>query len=107
MNKAITKKPEVIRKLLSQTKKGDILEVILFDGAKFDNGESVSAFCGEYSNRRGYYPPFGEELSNEPGERVLGYFEGFVEDGIQLSGDFIDEKVIHSYRRFVEAKNHR
>ncbi len=79
---------------------GMLLEVILFEGAKYDSGETRGNW-GEYGGRREFDIPFRGEVTQKPGQKVVGSVAGIHEHGLTfdvLGNLYIPCCVIHSYK---------
>ena len=81
-------------------KKGTLLEITLFEGAEYDNGETAGGW-GEYEGNRQYHLPFPRErMSRNPGQKILGPVIEIGDIALRLNvlGNLrINYNVIHSY----------
>lgn len=81
-------------------KEGMLLEVILFEGARYDNGETRGGW-GEYGGRREFDIPFRGKMTQKPAQKVMGTVVDVGEHGLTfdvLGNLYIPCCVIHSYK---------
>ncbi len=97
----------------SNIKEGDILEVIIFKGADYCDGQPGPTSEIDYDPPKGY--SFSGKISknkNKPGDKILGYLEKISEflgrytiilKDSERTID-IEEDSIHSYKKLVYAQ---